>query len=155
MLYEVITVASLSANEPPTATAFCAIPETTNVETVVAVAGLEGFAEDTGVVDSSSADGEGSGSGFVLGEEAGSSGGSGGGEGQSAAGLVMATPRYASNPRPDYPRLARQNRWEGVVHLRATISTRGEVESLVIENSSGHQVLDASALRGVRRNNFV
>ena len=69
--------------------------------------------------------------------------------------MILATPRYALNPSPEYPRLARQNRWEGVVNLRATISAGGKVEALVVEDSSGYQVLDASALGGVRRWQFI
>jgi TonB family protein len=75
--------------------------------------------------------------------------------GPSGNGLVLATPRYASNPKPEYPRLARQNRWEGVVQLRALISAAGEVETLAIENSSGYQLLDSSAIDGVRRWRFI
>jgi protein TonB len=69
--------------------------------------------------------------------------------------LILARPRYASNPTPEYPRLARQNRWEGVVYLRAAISAAGEVETVVVENSSGHQILDNSAVGEVRRWRFV
>lgn len=146
---------SLPAKEPPTAAAFCAIPETTNVETVVTAAAEELLAAGAEAGGAPSAGGEDSGSGFAPGSAAGSPGGAGGGEGQVSGGLILATPRYASNPKPEYPRLARQNRWEGVVRLRAKISTRGEVESVVVESSSGHRVLDASALDGVRRWRFI
>lgn len=77
-----------------------------------------------------------------------------GGEG-GGMGLVRATPRYESNPLPNYPRLARQNRWEGTVRLRATITAAGEVESVTLERSSGHAVLDRSALDGVQRWRFI
>jgi protein TonB len=69
--------------------------------------------------------------------------------------VTAAVPRYASNPKPEYPRLARQNRWEGVVQLRAWITTSGEVEQVVVEQGSGHVVLDQAAVNGVRRWRFV
>jgi len=63
-------------------------------------------------------------------------------------------PRYAANPLPDYPRLARQNRWEGTVRLRARISPAGTVEEVGLEQSSGYPLLDRAALAGVRRWRF-
>mgnify|MGYP001052739072 CR=1 FL=1 len=149
----IASVASLQANEPPTAAAICAIPAATVVEPVTAVPAQVVPAPGGEPGGAVAADGEGTGSGLALVSAPGHSGGAG--EGHASGGVVLATPRYASNPKPEYPRLARQNRWEGTVHLRATISDRGEVEAVVVENSSGHQVLDASALGGVRRWSFV
>ena len=63
-------------------------------------------------------------------------------------------PRYAANPLPDYPRLARQNRWEGTVRLRANVSAAGTVDAVTLEQSCGHPVLDRAALTGVRRWRF-
>ena len=149
------SVANLPTNEPPTTAAFCAIPETIVVETVLAAAPQD-VPVDVGEMGGKNfAGGEGSGSGAASGPAAVSQGGVDGGEGQTLGGLILATPRYASNPRPEYPRLARQNRWEGIVHLRATISAQGEVDAVTVENSSGYQLLDASALNGVRRWRFV
>jgi len=148
-------IVSSPANEPPTVDTFCAIPETTVVETEMTTA-AQGVLADGGEEGGGlSVGGESSGGGFAPGTATGNPGGAGGGEGEGTGGLILATPRYASNPKPEYPRLARQNRWEGVVHLLATISARGDVESVVVENSSGHQLLDASALGGVRRWRFI
>lgn len=133
--------------------AFCAIPATTVVETVVAEMAPGGPA--SGEVAAGGAGNEGGASGSADSLAVGGAGGVGGDEGYAPGGVTLATPRYASNPAPEYPRLARQNRWEGVVNLRATITAGGEVESLAVENSSGHQVLDASALGGVRRWRFI
>lgn len=81
---------------------------------------------------------------------------SGGGTGDGGdGGLLRATPRYETNPLPDYPRIARRNRWEGVVELRATVTAEGLVSRLSVERSSGHTVLDRSAVEGVGQWRFV
>jgi protein TonB len=67
-------------------------------------------------------------------------------------------PRYgfgsAANPIPRYPRTARENGWEGVVMLTVQVSAGGEALSVVIARSSGHGLLDASAVDAVRRWRF-
>jgi len=68
--------------------------------------------------------------------------------------LLDATPRYRSNPLPDYPYLARQRHWEGVVWLMADVSRKGRVTALKVAESSGYGVLDKSALKSVRRWRF-
>lgn len=77
------------------------------------------------------------------------------GDGEETAGLIKATPRYESNPLPPYPRVARQNRWQGTVRLRARVSAAGEIEKVSLERSSGHEVLDHAALQGVRPWRFI
>ncbi|MCM2264156.1 MAG: energy transducer TonB [Desulfuromonadales bacterium] len=77
------------------------------------------------------------------------------GEGDGGGGIIKATPRYESNPLPNYPRLARQNRLEGTVRLRARVTASGNVEGVSLERSSGHAVLDRSALDGVQRWRFI
>lgn len=76
-------------------------------------------------------------------------------DGEETAGLIKATPRYESNPLPPYPRVARQNHWQGTVRLRARISAAGDIEKVSLERSSGHQVLDQAALQGVRHWRFI
>ena len=68
--------------------------------------------------------------------------------------LVDATPRYRSNPLPDYPYLARQRHWEGTVWLMVDVSHKGRVTALKVAESSGYGVLDKSALKSVRRWRF-
>lgn len=129
----------------------CALPETEVVEAVDSSVA-------TGPAAGSGAEGDGVTGGAAGGPVSGHSIGSAAGEGEGEAPggrLVLAKPRYASNPKPDYPRLARQNHWEGVVTLRAAISAAGEVESVIVERSSGYQVLDSSAVGGVRRWRFI
>jgi protein TonB len=67
-------------------------------------------------------------------------------------------PRYgfgsAANPIPRYPHLARENGWEGVVMLMVQVGARGEALSVSIARSSGHGLLDVSAVDAVRRWRF-
>ena len=69
--------------------------------------------------------------------------------------LVEAAPDFASNPLPEYPFLARQKHWQGVVWLLVNVSTEGLVEELRIERSCGHGVLDRAASRTVRQWRFT
>ena len=50
-----------------------------------------------------------------------------------------------------YPHVARMNRWEGRVVLRAVIREDGELIELNIAESSGHSVLDRDALEILRK----
>lgn len=67
-------------------------------------------------------------------------------------------PRYgfgsAANPIPRYPQLARERGWEGVVVLAVQVGAGGEALSVGIAKSSGHGLLDASAVDAVRRWRF-
>lgn len=69
-------------------------------------------------------------------------------------GLIEATPNYRSNPLPDYPYLARQRHWEGVVWLMVNVSADGLVDDLQIIESCGHQLLDKAAYSTVGRWQF-
>ena len=68
--------------------------------------------------------------------------------------LVEAVPNYRSNPLPEYPFLARQKHWEGVVWLLVDITAEGLVDDLQVEQPCGHRVLDRAASRTVRRWQF-
>ncbi|NPV05278.1 MAG: energy transducer TonB [Syntrophaceae bacterium] len=74
------------------------------------------------------------------------------GRGVDAAGaqITGAIPRYRDNPRPDYPRAARLKGWEGLVLVDAEVGADGTVEDVRLKASSGHAVLDRSALAAVR-----
>jgi protein TonB len=50
-----------------------------------------------------------------------------------------------------YPAMARMNRWEGKVVLKAVIKEDGSIVDLAIVESSGHAVLDEEALEVVNR----
>ncbi len=49
--------------------------------------------------------------------------------------------------RPPYPRQARERNWHGRVIVRLNIGINGKVDSASVEESSGHQLLDTSALQ--------
>ena len=80
---------------------------------------------------------------------------------------VMAAPRndtfvqadsnaaYLNNPKPDYPLMARQRRWEGLVLLRVYVTADGHAQQVIIQRSSGHDMLDESALEAVKEWRFV
>ena len=50
-----------------------------------------------------------------------------------------------------YPHIARMNRWEGKVVLRAVINEAGQLMDLEVAESSGHSVLDLDALEIMRQ----
>jgi protein TonB len=50
-----------------------------------------------------------------------------------------------------YPSMARMNRWQGKVVLRAVIRDTGELVDLQVAESSGHAVLDRDAIEVMRR----
>ncbi|CAM3637095.1 energy transducer TonB [Polynucleobacter arcticus] len=54
------------------------------------------------------------------------------------------------NPRPPYPLASRRMGEQGAVDLQVCLSHRGNVESVVVMKSSGHQRLDQSALETIK-----
>ena len=60
-----------------------------------------------------------------------------------------------NNPKPPYPLAARRQGTEGRVVLRARVLEDGRCLEVRIVRSSGHALLDESALATVRRWNFV
>ena len=63
---------------------------------------------------------------------------------------MRAAPLSSGNVHPSYPRMARQRGWEGEVMLWVTVSQLGEVIRSGVEKTSGHEILDHSALKAVR-----
>lgn len=59
-------------------------------------------------------------------------------------------PDLAGNPPPPYPSEAIRRRLEGSVMLRLHINSSGRVSSVEIAESSGHAILDNSAVNTVR-----
>lgn len=55
---------------------------------------------------------------------------------------------------PPYPKLAKQRGWEGKVQLQVDVSPDGRVSNASIQESSGYQVLDRSALQHIRKSRF-
>lgn len=56
--------------------------------------------------------------------------------------------------KPEYPLQARQEQWEGEVTCAVHISPHGRVLEADIVQGSGHEVLDAAALKAVRAARF-
>jgi protein TonB len=71
-----------------------------------------------------------------------------------SATMLSATPRYRTNPRPDYPLPCKRRREEGTVLLNVFVQTDGLPATVSLNRSSGHPLLDASALAAVRRWTF-
>lgn len=69
---------------------------------------------------------------------------------QSIGSDEVTPPRLLSNAPPVYPAQARVERREGTVVLRLEVDVAGRVARVEIATSSGHDVLDAAALRAVR-----
>lgn len=61
---------------------------------------------------------------------------------------------YRLNPAPDYPPIALRRGWEGTVRLRVTLDVQGHPSRVDLAASSGHPMLDESALAAVRRWQF-
>jgi TonB family protein len=57
--------------------------------------------------------------------------------------------------RPLYPRMAREQGWQGKVVLRAYITAEGTVKHATVQESSGFPVLDESAVQAVKTWAFV
>jgi TonB family protein len=63
--------------------------------------------------------------------------------------------RYAENPKPSYPEEAREKGMEGEVLLRVEVLANGRVGQIEVRRSSGHEILDQSALSTVKQWKFI
>jgi protein TonB len=75
--------------------------------------------------------------------------------GTTGESLIEAMPNYRNNPLPDYPYIARQRHWQGVVWLLVDVSSKGLVDDVDLQSSSGYRVLDRAASRAVKRWEFT
>ncbi|MBI2922626.1 MAG: energy transducer TonB [Planctomycetes bacterium] len=80
---------------------------------------------------------------------AGSGGGSAGG-GEAGEGGGSGIGRRSGGKTPEYPRLAREEGWEGTASIELLVTDRGEVAEARLAKSSGHQALDEAALEAAR-----
>lgn len=62
---------------------------------------------------------------------------------------------YLKNPKPVYPIVARRRGWEGTVVLRVYVGADGHTQRVTIQRSSGHDILDESAMDAVKKWRFV
>jgi TonB family protein len=73
----------------------------------------------------------------------------------SSGGNGASQPRYAENPKPPYPSEAKEKGYQGEVLLKVEVLTTGKAGQIEIKRSSGHAILDQSALSTVRRWRFI
>lgn len=62
---------------------------------------------------------------------------------------------YLHNPKPEYPPMAKRREWEGRVILKVRVLASGTAGEVSVATSSGHEILDESALEAVRHWRFV
>jgi periplasmic protein TonB len=62
---------------------------------------------------------------------------------------------YLHNPKPPYPEVAKRRGWEGRTVLRVQVAADGSCSSAEVQQSSGHDILDESALKTVKTWKFV
>ena len=64
--------------------------------------------------------------------------------------IIQAVALYQQNQKPEYPSLARRRNWQGTVILSIIVSVTGKGKSIRVHSSSGHNILDKSALQTVQ-----
>jgi protein TonB len=62
---------------------------------------------------------------------------------------------YLNNPQPGYPLAARRMGWQGKVVIEVEVLADGSPGEVIVQQSSGREVLDDAALRAVRGWRFV
>ncbi len=62
---------------------------------------------------------------------------------------------YLNNPKPVYPSEARHRGWQGTVVLRVHVDVEGQAKQVIVQRSSGHEILDESALDAVKEWKFM
>jgi protein TonB len=111
------------------------------------IPGLRGSGKGTGT---------GTGSGTGSGTGTGTGTGKGGQRGGSGVGRSgVSSPGYAENPKPFYPPEARQKGYEGEVLLKVEVLSNGRVGEVELKKSSGHEILDQSALDTIKKWRFI
>ena len=56
---------------------------------------------------------------------------------------------------PVYPRIAKEEGWEGIVLVRVLVQTSGLPGQITIQKSSGHEILDEAAIEAIRQWRFT
>jgi protein TonB len=62
---------------------------------------------------------------------------------------------YLTNPKPEYPSIAKSRGWTGKVMLRVQVSPEGTANAVEVETSSGHEMLDEAAVEAVKKWKFI
>jgi periplasmic protein TonB len=73
----------------------------------------------------------------------------------AVAGSIRSKVRSGENPRPDYPRAAREAGWEGTTVLQVLVLPDGTTGLVTLHKTSGYAVLDEAALAAVKAWRFV
>ena len=68
--------------------------------------------------------------------------------------VIPIHPKYAENPKPLYPQEARIKGFQGEVVLKVEVLSSGLVGQVEVKKSSGHEILDRSALSTVKQWKF-
>jgi protein TonB len=68
--------------------------------------------------------------------------------------VILIQPKYAENPKPLYPREAQKKGFQGEVLLKVEVLSNGLVGQVEVKKSSGHEILDRSALSAVKQWKF-
>lgn len=71
------------------------------------------------------------------------------------AGAIRSKARLGDNPRPAYPRSAREAGWEGTVMLRVEVQENGTAGAVLVHKTCGHEVLDDAALSAAQKWKFA
>jgi protein TonB len=71
------------------------------------------------------------------------------------SGSTRSKARLGDNPRPEYPRSARESGWEGTVMLRVDVLESGMAGAVLVHKTCGHAVLDDAALSAVQKWKFA
>jgi len=69
--------------------------------------------------------------------------------------IFLAQPKYDENPKPLYPQEAREKGYQGEALLRVEVLLNGRVGQIEVKRSSGHAMLDRSALTAVKQWRFI
>ncbi|HEX4406288.1 MAG TPA: TonB family protein [Polyangia bacterium] len=72
----------------------------------------------------------------------------------SSGAVLIARPRYRTNPVPEYPLASRRRREEGIVLLTVAVDASGAPMAISLSHTSGHRLLDQAAFDAVRRWTF-
>jgi len=64
--------------------------------------------------------------------------------------ITYALPIYQKNTPPQYPLIARRRGYQGKVLLEVLVKKDGKVGSIRLARSSGYEILDRTAIKGVR-----
>jgi len=65
--------------------------------------------------------------------------------------ITYALPNYKQNSPPKYPLLARRRNYQGTALLEVLVTREGKVGSVRLARSSGFEMLDRAAIKGVRK----